>query len=246
MKLFKDYKHANIGMVHDPSIKTALADLAAESRIDTVVETGTHIGLGSTTLLARAFGNQPTQIHTIEANYESYRKARGNLRKYRNVRCHYGCSARLAQARDFIVRDPAILNHHHYPAIFIDDTEDPVKFYSREVEGLLAVSRGRLRWWSNLFRPLFKEDLLAVMLKRHRGSSVLVVLDSAGGIGKLEFEITKELMSSVEYCLLLDDTHHLKHFRSVEEIRADNHWRILASNDVHGWMLARYRPDAPR
>lgn len=242
MKLFRDYEHADMGMVHDPLLKTALAELAANIPVETVIETGTHLGLGSTTLLAQAFERKGTRIHTIEANYESYHQARKNLKKYPSVRCHYGCSTRLDQARDFIKRDPAILNHELFPGIFIDNTEDPVAFYSREVEGLLSATSAARSWWANVTRPTFEDDLLTKLVSTQKEDNLLIVLDSAGGVGKLEFELVKQLLPESDYCLLLDDTHHLKHFRSVEEICSDHRqWQVLSKNDVHGWMLARHR-----
>jgi hypothetical protein len=49
-------------------------------------------------------------------------------------------------------------------------------------------------------------------------------------------------MGNAEYMLLLDDVHHLKHFRSLRDIRINKSFEILALNLEHGWLLARHRP----
>ena len=75
-------------------------------------------------------------------------------------------------------------------------------------------------------RTLYWKDLLARTLKPIRmiGRSVL---DSAGGIGRLEFQTMLETMGSTSYALFLDDTHHLKHFRSLQAIRSSPDFRLI-------------------
>ena len=76
----------------------------------------------------------------------------------------------------------------------------------------------------------------------HKEHKPLIVLDSAGGIGYLEFQTVLKVMGNSEYFILLDDIHHLKHFRSARDIKTDKSFEILGLEQHHGWMLAHHRP----
>lgn len=241
MKLFSEYQHANIGMLHDNAIIETLKDFVDAHDIDVIIETGTNLGLGSTTMLAEAFKGKNTEIHTIEVNYPIYKQAKHNLVKYPNVHCHYGCSSGITEAITFIEQDEAILNHENYPDYFIDSITDPVGFYTKEIKGILELNRGKVSKLKDLFKPNLQEDLLRNLINKYKDKKLLVVLDSAGGTGKLEFDITKELLKDQHYFILLDDTHHLKHFRSVQEITSSPEWTVIGSSDQHGWMLAEHK-----
>jgi hypothetical protein len=91
------------------------------------------------------------------------------------------------------------------------------------------------------------EGLLAKSLVHVRDANPLVLLDSAGGTGWLEFTTLRETMADRPYVLLLDDVHHVKHYRSLEHVRRDATFEILGLDERHGWllaMLARYSPTA--
>jgi hypothetical protein len=72
-------------------------------------------------------------------------------------------------------------------------------------------------------------DLLARYCIIHKQHRPLIVLDSAGGIGYLEFLTTLKVMGNAEYMLLLDDVHHLKHFRGLRDLRTNKSFEILIS-----------------
>ena len=58
----------------------------------------------------------------------------------------------------------------------------------------------------------------------------------------LEFQTVLKVMGNSEYFILLDDIHHLKHFRSARDIKTDKSFEILGLEQHHGWMLAHHRP----
>lgn len=242
MKLFSEYAHANIGMLHDEAIIDTLNNFVKDHTIDVIIETGTNLGLGSTKMLAEAFKNKDIELHTIEVNYPIFLQAKENLKKYSSVTCHYGCSSGIKEAIDFIEKDDAILFHENYPDYFIDSTSEPVKFYTKEIRGILDLNRGKISRLKSFFKPTLKENLLPSLIEKNKNKNLLIVLDSAGGTGKLEFEITKKSLIQKSFHVLLDDTHHLKHFRSIQEIKSDPRWTIIGSSDKHGWMLASYVP----
>jgi hypothetical protein len=82
------------------------------------------------------------------------------------------------------------------------------------------------------------EALLSQFLRMHHDNRPLVILDSAGGCGLYEFQIVMDVMRDAPFLLLLDDTHHLKHFRSLQHVKADPRFKLLNVSDYHGWALA--------
>ncbi|MCM8774785.1 MAG: hypothetical protein NC930_00275, partial [Candidatus Omnitrophica bacterium] len=137
-------------------------------------------------------------------------------------------------------------HHEEYPDIYIDNTEDPVSFYMRECQGkLFSRKRYLARFIKYHAAKIFwfrGEDLLRKLLTRHGDDQPLVLLDSAGGLGFLEFNIVHEMMSKKMYWLLLDEIHHLKHFRSFEKIKADPSFCLMGHDESHGWAFARHVP----
>jgi hypothetical protein len=79
------------------------------------------------------------------------------------------------------------------------------------------------------------------LIKELNSHNLLIVLDSAGGVGHMEFQITDELMKDKNYYLLLDDTHHLKHFRGLDIIKNRGDFTIINSSDKNGWVLAHHK-----
>jgi hypothetical protein len=72
-----------------------------------------------------------------------------------------------------------------------------------------------------------------------KGSHPLVLLDSAGGVGFLEFKTVLQILEGSSFFIILDDIHHLKHFRSYAHIKSDPSFMILGENLQHGWVVAK-------
>jgi hypothetical protein len=85
------------------------------------------------------------------------------------------------------------------------DTLDPVPFYLTEI---------------NFDVP---EDLLFPLI--NNSSKQLIFLDSAGGIGYIEYlkvmSLQKDLLKNK--VLVLDDIYHVKHYRSVLDLEQKGH-----------------------
>lgn len=212
-------------MPQDPRLAEAIRTALRRFPIGAAVETGTYLGEGSTRLVADAIHAEGMAVPfaTIENNLENWGYARRALRDRPFVECRLGLSVGYAEAFAFIKSDPAILYHEIYPDVYIDDLENPLRFYMRELESSGHVA----------------EDLLRQLLVSYRERHPLVVLDSAGGIGWLEFKITLALFGEAPFVLLLDDTKHLKHFRSLAVVEGDpSTWEILAQDNTRGWVLA--------
>jgi len=239
MKLYSDAPGASMTMANDPRLSELLVELIAERGIDVAVETGTYVGTGSTRFIAEAFrrGRPPKRFVTMEVNFTNWCFAKSNLRAFPFVDCRFGCSVEVDKALDFI-RDDEMLHHHQdHPDIYIDDLNNPVEFYSREVRGVLDFLRTDVTANNDARRLLWDgEGLLASLLTHHRDHNPLIVLDSAGGVGFLEFTTALEVMGDRPYALLLDDIHHIKHIRSFRHIAAASDFRLLDSRG--GWALA--------
>jgi hypothetical protein len=147
-------------------------------------------------------------------------EARDNLKAYPFVKVHWGRSVAVIDAAPFLEIDLPLLHPENYPDIWCDhrDQENLRQHYLAEMGG--PGKDDSPPDWEG-------EDLLARFLLEHRDSNPLVVLDSAGGIGWLEFNIMIETMGERRYHVLLDDVQHLKHFRSLAYMKEGHGFRIL-------------------
>lgn len=246
MKPYSEYSLGSISMHDSPELRQLLAEAIVRERIVHVVESGTFEGLGSTRFVAETFAAtiSPQTFVTIEANWHSWRRARRNLRRFPFVRPLWGQSLETARALEFVQTDICVREHWRYPEVFIDDVQDPVALYKREIMGALSGEPTGLR--RRLIRKFDRalhykgEGLLDRSLRPVRDERPLVVLDSAGGVGWLEFQTLMSIMQHRRYHLLLDDVHHLKHFRSLAHIRSDPAFQIIGLDERHGWVLATH------
>ena len=69
-------------MNKDVDLINSLSELAKKNTIKNIIETGTHRGLGSTTMLGNAFKNSSAliSINTIEIDYTNFSIAKKNLK----------------------------------------------------------------------------------------------------------------------------------------------------------------------
>lgn len=182
-----------------------------------ILETGTYLGNGSSQMLLSL---NPEVFITIEANIEHWTEAR--LRLPNSVQVIHGLSVNRNDANDFIKSDHVLNNHSLYPHIHIDGLHDPVEFYSKEV---------------NVSGP---DSLLVSLLPTIADHNPIILLDSAGGIGLLEFQTVCSIMGERPFTLVLDDIHHIKHFRSVDAIQNDSQWSMIYKSESA--LVASFSP----
>ena len=227
MKSISLAPYASMDIRADADLSGKLAALFGARPIDIAVETGTHLGTGSTRIIADAFvasGCLPRTFWTIEANHGFWTQAKANLAGYKFVRPLWGCSVRASEARTFMLNDEALLHPERFPDVYIDDYSNPLTGYAAE-----ATSGG-------------EEDLLRKKLTSCKPDDYpFVALDSAGGLGWLEFKIVEETLRDRDYLLFLDDIEHIKHFRSFAFVRQADRtdWEVLLQKD--GWAICRHR-----
>lgn len=240
MKLYSQSPRAHISMRRDPHLDAVLVELMGLKDVRHVIETGTYTGTGSTIALADALlrsGAAEPRLDTIEVNWAHHRHAQSNLAAYPFVQCHWGLSVGFAEAEDFIRHDDILAHHETEAEIYIDETNDPRKFYLEEIRGHLVSEASGLTGAPAAPPP---ENLLPALLRQTPATGTLVLLDSAGGIGWLEFLTTLREMQRKRYLLLLDDVGHIKHYRSKRHVEQASDFQILAQGGARDWILAEH------
>jgi hypothetical protein len=202
--------------LNNSEFKNVVNKILQENEVDEIVETGAFNGLGSTSV----FAETKKYVFSIECNYNNFVNATNNLINYENVCVVHG----LSLNRQDLVR--GLLNES-FDIQTKYDSDYPKAFYMREISHQVVV-----------------ENALDLFCNNHRKQ--LVFLDSAGGVGFLEFNAFMNYDKSYlsNKILMLDDISHIKHKRSVEKLEelgyevhqsTDNRfaWCILGNNKTN-------------
>lgn len=192
----------------------------------TIIETGTHQGYMTALLWANLM---PATLVSLESNAQSAAYASGVLRhlvartdRGLGLQVVHGLSVGYQEALAFLDADSMLHAPWEYPEVYCDPCAlDPVgEGYASEVPNDCA------------------DDLLEKFLTPVRDMEPLVVLDSCGGLGLLEYHIVQEIMGPRPYALLLDDVHHVKHVRTIDRLLDDESFAVSVSSGAHAWACA--------
>jgi hypothetical protein len=195
-----------------------------------VIETGTYHGTGTTAVIAaslRDAGLDDARFYSIEVNPRNVVRARENL-------------ARRGLAVE-------ILNGLSVPRALLPTLEQIEQSLVKSVlaDGLVVdheeTDRARMYFNETDF-PELPDDLLGQVLREFDERPDLVLLDSGGHMGFIEF---RYLIDSVRApCVIaLDDIGHVKHFRSYGTIQRDERFEVLSvSEEKFGFCIARFDP----
>ncbi|MHC5060099.1 MAG: glycosyltransferase [Planctomycetota bacterium] len=195
-----------------------------------IIETGTYLGTGTTTVIARALKKlalDDAVFYTIEVNPQHYLRARQHLVENDfNVRCLNGLSvprSMLPSRED--IRQRTVTNIE-CEGIFVDHKEtERVTLYYKETD----------------FTDV-PDNLLYKCLEQFDFRPEFVLLDSAGHMGNVEFNyLVANLRGS---CYIgLDDIYHVKHHKSYEQIKNDSRFElVMSSREKFGFCIAKYTP----
>ena len=112
MKLYSSCPSASMSMHANERLKNLLRAVMREESFNIVIETGTYLGLGSTTFIAESFpaNRPPSSFITIEANWSAWRKARKNLARFPFISPLWGKSVPTEEALLFIRTDEMLLS----------------------------------------------------------------------------------------------------------------------------------------
>lgn len=190
-----EYNTRLIGDVYNKFI----LDIIKKYKVESIVETGTYDGMGSSQILAKT----GLPFDTIECHGMNFIAAKVNLESFKNTRVHHAYSLSLNEMIEFIKNDEWTNNPDKMVELGVKfDHENPRWYYQHELNDVVS-------------KPPRENVLMDLITNPEKQ---LVFLDSSGGVGLLEFQkvigLSKELLK--EKIIMFDDVNHIKHYRSVE------------------------------
>ena len=200
-----------------------------------LVETGTFIGKGTTTVIASALrdlGIAGARFYSIEVNPGLHALARKNLEQSGLapfVQLLNGLSVPRHLLPDRADIEERTVRNVGVEPVYVD--HEP----SERVEKYVAETNF----------PDVPDDLLGRVMAIFGGKPDFVLLDSGGHMGYVEFTYLLSLIRGDCY-IALDDIFHVKHQRSFREMSTDSRFEIITSvREKAGFCIARFRPAAP-
>lgn len=195
------------GMSAKSEFKFALTELIKTYRLKRIIETGSYMGEGTTQAIADAMVGDEI-VYSIEVNPRFYEMAR-KMHKNTSINFLLGLSiARPLLPTDFTfdVPDNIVVDH-------LDHNRELL--YKQEVSFKVP------------------DNMLKYALEKVEYQPDLVILDSAGHMGFIEF---KELMKSAiaPFYLALDDTNHIKHYHSCQLLDDKGFKKIWETSEGFG------------
>ena len=207
------------------SLDQEIRTLLARSRPHKIVETGTHLGLGSTLTICESLaenGLAENQFYSIEVNPNFYAQAWTNLGQ-----------------RGF---HPRLLRGLSIPRSLLPSEAD-LRRETGEHAGAAAEVTPEARvaaYQQETHFPEALDDLLGFVLRNMAPD--FMMLDSAAHLGFIEFQYAIALLKAPCY-LALNGVFHAKHARSLAVLESDARFKLLVvSRENSGWCLAHFKP----
>jgi hypothetical protein len=203
----------------------AINQIIKKKKPNKIIETGTYLGDGSTKVIADALElNQiDYEMLTIEANPAYYLRACKNVAIFENVRVLNG----LSIPRDLLPtpnQTEALINDLADENIFVDHQEkERIRLYVQECDFDVP------------------DRMLDICMRYFKNKPNLIMLDSAGHVGFVEFKYMLSLLKGS--CLIvLDDINHIKHYMSFNYMKQDRRFNIITeSTEKFGFCIAEYK-----
>jgi ADP-heptose:LPS heptosyltransferase/predicted O-methyltransferase YrrM/glycosyltransferase involved in cell wall biosynthesis/SAM-dependent methyltransferase len=212
--------------------ETSLRELVLSIKPRTIIETGTYLGRGTTRIIATALrdaGLCGTTFYSIECNPSHHQQARFNLDRaglLPFVKPLLGVSV----PRDVL---PTVEKIHEDT---VRNAVDDDIFVDHQEQNRVALYYGETDF------PDVPENLLGACLEQFGRRCDLVLLDSAGHMGNVEFNYVIEHLRGECY-LVLDDIRHIKHYKSFQQIQQDQRFTVITSSDEKfGFCIAKFTP----
>lgn len=184
------------GMAASMELRKDILSVIADYKPYSILETGTYNGLGSTSAILHGLREakiDPFSFISIESNEKNYQQAVKNLEEE-----IYKGTLVLMHANS-LPKEIMPKKVYDVPENVITDHVDPSRYLKEVPEDIDD---------DGIYR--------AMALLDNRPDMVL--LDSAGHLGFLEFEYVCKLSES-SFVLILDDTLHRKHYETLEFIK---------------------------
>jgi hypothetical protein len=186
----------NYGTEVFDDLKVRIKDLIIEETITQVIETGTYKGTGTTRavldgMMAHGF---EYEFISIEVNPQYASEATINNIHAKGLTILNGLSVGrpdLPTDTTFNVPDHIIVDH---------DPAMRSKLYKKEVQFNVP------------------DRMLAYAIQKMGGKPEMVILDSAGHMGFIEFKYLMDRVGDHSFYLVLDDIGHVKHYNSYQYV----------------------------
>ena len=207
------------GITAGNAFKGALLKIMGSMPIMNVVETGTYLGTGTTL----CFTNPDVSVITIEASPDNYKQAVKNLRSYPNITVWNGYSLPVESLTNvsfsWDVPDWVVVDHKE---------ENRASLYKKELAHDV------------------KAGLLIDAFEHFEKDVDLVLLDSAGCVGFMEFMLTIQLINETGKVTIiaLDDTNHVKHYESMKYVKdhPEQFDILFETDEKFGSAIVLYKP----
>jgi len=211
----------------DSEFSVAVHKLVSLKTPRKIIETGTHLGTGTTKIILsslKAAGVTDAKFITMEVNPGCYFTAKAN-NVGENVDCRHGLSLPLS----------SMPTREHLRQVFANGTFDGIWLDNDPhlcADGYFGETN-----------HLAEDDLLGKALTEFDNKPDMILLDSAGHLGYIEFLYCIDRIKAP--CLIvLDDTQHCKHYRSLQYMK--EHFEkfeiIVESDEKFGFCIAVYKP----
>lgn len=216
--------HAN----SNPNFKIIVDFICSEFSIETIVETGTYNGLGSTKIFCEAGLKCGATIQSIECCESNVLEARKNLEQFNNVDIIHGLSVSKQDAIEWMEQNLKIPP----PEISMDYDLPPDLKHITTKQYLRLLLKS---YTYEISEEVPIENVLPELIDNRVNQ--LIFLDSAGGIGFYEFikclmSIPKKFLKNK--ILMVDDVNRIKHYMTAEYLESegycvnyDKHHRLL-------------------
>jgi hypothetical protein len=215
------------GMSVDGSeFKESISKIIKDRRPSKILETGTYLGTGSTLTIAKELEklNSYYQFFTIEVNPINANIAINNLKNFPKISVCNGFSVPknlIPTIQD--IRN--LLNELKDEDIYVD-------FQEHERESCFIRETN----YDNV-----PDDFLKICLRFMGYSADMIILDSGGHMGFVEFEYVLSLLKG-SCIFVLDDVYHVKHYKSLKMIQSDPRFNILTlSKEKFGFCIAEVK-----
>jgi predicted O-methyltransferase YrrM len=219
-------------MDKESDFASSLREIIGLIRPKKIIETGTYHGEGTTKVIASAlrdYNISDSMFFSIEVNPQNiayavrYLESQGLLDK---VRILQGLSLPQSALPSENEIESEFVRSNEYGSVFVDHKEeDRAKLYHAETQ-----LRGG------------QDDLLKKTMDYFDGKPDLVLLDSAGHVGELEFDYLLSMLKSPCY-IALDDIYHVKHHKSFTKLQSDSRFKVLTSSkERFGSCLVYFDP----
>jgi len=210
-----------------------LRNLIFSVRPFTIIETGTYHGTGTTASICNALVALPNlkcSFYSIEVNPLHYAISLENLKRQRllnYVNVLHGVSV----PRSVMPTVEEIRK-------FTDGTQFPSGVFADFPEDIRAAG-----YYAEANFPNVPEDMLGLCLENCDYKPDIMLLDSAGHMGFVEFKYVLDKIKKEMY-FVLDDTSHIKHYLSKQFIKQDRRFQIIIDDtDRFGYLIAKFKPE---